>query len=489
MHFISLKRFLLRIGFLLLTSYLITAAAANNTESLPSTNSNNTLPTLESDIIHTPDNGVSLSLQQDTLLLVVTQLKLYHAVNTSNAVALELDGGPRVIRANGTYALALNDHNRFKVSEEYLSEALDFDFASGDTRQWVQQGAVGAAYEYLLSNSLFQDVSLGTHYSQAANKELSTVTTPLSSGGYLTDERRIAGGKDFNGDVETLLKLWKNTDLTLGTVYDRVRYDMEYDDTSDHDAQGFGGHARLEQQLRNNIDMDLDTTVSQLFDSYGVGFNWKEATKKNTHIGAGLNSSYTQDHTTERNFWVNSISISVVWDPPENKSSQANNADKSLVTTVPLTLWVQTPAVRMPDVLAVADEYVGVNGVPATFVPVVSSCPAGIDLQYANGSYSASGGWYQSYPAAGTAPATVQFNPAFDSANIMTAPSGTAACFYILNGNANTSLILENSTFEKVQSSSGQWLQGSYSQFWPLSQTPEESCMGVSDKCQFQTVA
>ena len=318
MHFVCLKKWSLKIilGCLTIQSVAASTPSDVNTQS---SDTNNPSQIFSNEITHTPDKGVSLSLQQDTLLLAVAQLKSYYALNDSNAVALELDGGSRVIRTNGTYGLALNDHNRVKVTGEYLRESLEFDFLSGDTRQWVQQGAVGAAYEYLLGQGLFQDIAIGTHYSQAQNKNLSAVTIPLSSGGYLIDERRIAGGKDFNGNAETMLKVWRDALLSIGPDYDRVRYDMHYEDADDHDTEGWGGHARLNQQLKNNFDLQLDSTVSQLFDTYGVGFNWQWATKGSAQLSTGLNSSYTQDHTTDRNFWTNGITISVVWDTLQNK--------------------------------------------------------------------------------------------------------------------------------------------------------------------------
>lgn len=441
---------------------------------------------------NTPDTGkgISTSVQQDSLLSVVGQIKSFFSFNDKQAVAVELDGGPRILRGNGTYAYALNDNNRVKLTAEYLREDLDFEFYTGDTRQWVQQGAVGAAYEYLLGDGIFKNINVGSHYSHAQSKDLSTQTVVYADGSTLTDFRRIAGGNDLNGNVEAGMQLWKDGVVTAGPDYDRVRYDTQYEYQNGHNAQGFGGHVRLDQKLKGNVGLQLYTTVSQLFDTYGAGLNWSWSSKDNTVWSAGLASSYTQDFTTERNFWVNGLNVSIEWDVPQTKSVALNqNSGSGVVES--LTQWVQTPAVRMPDVLAISDERITQTGAIKPFVPITGTCPLGTDVQFSNGNYSANGGWYQSYPS-GVAAEAFLVSP--DSASIIGNPSGQAACLYGLTGGPPFflplgQLVLENNTYQNAVGIGANWIPG-HSQFWPQPPYPSSFCNTLAGSaCAFSTVA
>lgn len=451
----------------------------------PATIASNKIPTTN---IQGSDKGISTSVQQDSLLVVVGQVKSFFSFNEDQAVALELDGGPRVIRLNGTYGFALNDTNRIKLTAEYLQEDLDFNFYTGDTRQWVNQGAIGASYQHLLDTNIFKSLEFGSHYSHAPSKDLSDRTIVYNDGSTLTNYRRIAGGDDWNGTAETALHLWPKGLLTIGGDYDQVRYDTEYSLQNGHDAQGFGGHARLQQLLTPNAELEAQSTASQLFNSYSVSLNWIWTSTTKTILSTGLNTGYTQDHTTDRNFWVNGINLNVTWDPPpENKEKKTYHEPQ--IETQKLATWVQTPSVRMPDVLAISDEYVVKSSAIQPFTPITGACPLDANLQYdsATQTYSATGGWFQSYPQGPAGPAKVV---AFDSANVIGNPSGTIACFYMLNGSKSRPVILENNAFRNATDIGTDWIANGTSKFWPSAEpTPNFTCPAVPADCKFQTVA
>ena len=99
---------------------------------------------------------ISLSIDQDSLVGWIADVKALLAINPTHAAVVELAAGPEILRANGTYGYALNDKSRIKVTGEYLRENLEFDYLTGDTKQRVVQGAIGAAYEYLLGGMVFK---------------------------------------------------------------------------------------------------------------------------------------------------------------------------------------------------------------------------------------------------------------------------------------------------------------------------------------------
>jgi hypothetical protein len=388
--------------------------------------------------------------------------------------------------------LALNDDNRVKLTGEYLREDLDFEFFTGTTRQWVDQGAVGAAYQHLFDGDRLKGLEIGTHYSHAPSKNLSsqTIACPECSSGTLIDQRRIAGGDDWNGMAETALHLWRNSLLTVGGDYDRVRYDTEYCTQDGHDAQGFGGHARLEQLLKPNIQLEAQTTISQLFDSGGAGLNWIFRSTPTRALSTGVSSSYTHDLTTERSFWVNGINLNVVWDEAKKNSTDKLSYAPPELAIDDLTTWVQTPAVRMPDVLAITDECVSCTKAPP-FNPITAVCPDGGKVKYSQigNFYYAPGGWHQAYPTPLQTQSKAPFI-AFDSANVTGTPAGGISCLYSI-GLKGHDLILRNPRYTYATGTPpGDWIANRPSLYWPPSEPlPNSTCITSAVQCPFQTVA
>lgn len=482
------RQFLLYV-ILSLTLFAVPVFAATNQTNIPIQDNNGLFNADNSEEGVKNNRPVNLSIDQDSLLGVVGDLKTLLDFNAEHAGAVELAAGPKVLRGNATYAFALDDKNRIKFTGEYLDENLDFDFYTGDTRQWVNQAAVGTAYQYWLDGNTFKDFQMGAYYSHAGNKNLSDKIIDLGNGTTLVDQRRIAGGTDWNGTLETGLRLWPHSFVTTGADYDRVRYDTHYDIHHDGgDAQGFGGHANLQQLLTSSTQLELQSTVTQLANVFGSGLDWIWTTRNTTAWKMGLNSSYTTDHTTERNFWINSINLNIVWDEPHPQGSVAGYSDPN-VSAENLLTWAATPAVRMPDVLAISDERIRTTGSNYHFEPITATCPAVTDIKYdsSNSTYSAPGGWGQIYPYPSNLSDGSTNDLAFSSAGIMTGNIGPVQCQYNLK--VKEKFILANSTYNKVQPMGSYWTPGSPGA-WPSgsSQQPAVGCIGLPDTCPFETV-
>lgn len=432
---------------------------------------------------------VQLSYNVDSLLGFIGDAKVLLNLNDSKATALELAAGPRAFRGNGTYGWTLNDKNRLKLTAEYLREDFDFDFMSGESRQWVGQGAVGAAYQYWLGGNILKNLQVGGHYSHAGSKDLSSQIINLGDGVSLLDERRIAGGTDWNGTAEAAASLWAHSLLTMGADYDRVRYDTHYNIHENADAQGMGGHIRLQQLLTSTKQLELQSSVTQLASSYGATFNWALMSHAATRWVVGLSSTYTTDHTTERHFFVSGVTLNITVDNPRAQKLELAYRDPD-VSAQDLLVWTAIPAVYMPDVLTVTDERI-TNTDPSnsvqSFQSVTGACPDATQITYDQntGSYKSANGWSQSYLSPGI-PSPESWTPIFDSANIMANP-GAAECLYRLR--LNDALVLTNSTYQLVESDSGNWGQ-SVSVLWPSGLgTPVATCAGDPTNCTFKTVA
>ncbi len=479
------------LSFLAITFFAIPVFADPNGVNIPAQEDISIFSADNSDEGVKDNRPVDLSVAQDSLLGVVGDAKLLFGFNTENAAAVELAAGPKVFRGNGTYAFALNDKNRIKITGEYLDEDLDFDFYTGETRQWVDQVAVGAAYQYWLGGDTFKDVQIGSHYSHAGSKDLSDKVINLGNGITLLDQRRIAGGTDWNGTVETGIHLWRHGLVTAGADYDEVRYDTKYEIHDEGgNEQGFGGHLNLQQLLAPSTQLELKSSVTQLADTYSGGLNWIWTARSGTALRAGFESGYTEDHATGRNFWINGISLNIVWDQARDKKSVATYSDPDVAAEDLLT-WAATPAVRMPDVLAITDERITKTGeVIPDFVSVTAACPESKALQYdlSTKTYSAPGGWVQSYPSSNLL-SQGNNKKSFNSANIagsQAGGTGAAECLYDIDINE---LILVNSTYSFVQAKDGTWVNNTPSGFWPESEPlPAASCLTGAADCTFKTL-
>ncbi len=72
-------------------------------------------------------------------------------VGAMNAFSLIVDGGLKEARGNLTWGMQPRQNQLFKVTAEYLRQKMNFNFLSGEVREWVGQPAFGAQYEYLLN--------------------------------------------------------------------------------------------------------------------------------------------------------------------------------------------------------------------------------------------------------------------------------------------------------------------------------------------------
>ena len=118
--------------------------------------------------------NVAYSSGQPTRFLGPT-LKAGYTSNINNYTAYSLAGeaGVKDFRAGGTLGWKLQQNQYLKVSAEYLWQDISYQFFTGTTTQWVQQGALGAGYVYeFLGYSYDPHLDLNAYVSHAPSKSL-----------------------------------------------------------------------------------------------------------------------------------------------------------------------------------------------------------------------------------------------------------------------------------------------------------------------------
>ena len=115
---------------------------------------------------------VSFNVRYDQDLSWILDAGYAQSFGNRAAVALKASAGQNELRGNGTIGFALSPKQQIKFTYEYLTQNLPFDYAAGTVNEWVSQNAYGAAYRYMLGNSILQGVELSGSYTKANSKDL-----------------------------------------------------------------------------------------------------------------------------------------------------------------------------------------------------------------------------------------------------------------------------------------------------------------------------
>lgn len=286
--------------------------------------------------------------------------------NNYSAYSVLGEAGLKNFRLGGTLGWKLEQNQYAKISAEYLWQDVTYHFFSGNTDQWVQQGALGAGYLYEFQGYSYDPhFDLNAYVSHAPSKSLHTVhgTFINSSGVFASfaDQRRVAGSNGAGITPALSIAPWQGARAGLGLNYDNVRYNTNY--TSNHDAKGFGGTFTFNQVLTQDVDLDLGVAVRQPFNNYTAGLGFANVPYFGKWV-LGIDGEYTSGKNTLPNTWNIGLSANYFLDQRSEVApvykDQAHYKDRSFKDAQPirddLVKYTADPAVYMPQVLAIPDE-------------------------------------------------------------------------------------------------------------------------------------
>ncbi len=289
---------------------------------------------------YSEDYGVTLNAQYTQKL------------GNENAVSLLLSGGAKQRRINATWAHILTQNQRIKVSFDRLSQKMQFDFDSGDSNQWVDQNAYGVSYQYIFPKGWLNDINLNAFYSQADSKNLSSVFFTQNGATY-ENFRRIAGGteKSFTAGIDLLPT--STTELGLNLNYSDIHYDMKYSEHSDN-SSGLGYSITLNQLINKKIKLNLVTSDEEAARTYGGGISLLLPSEPGTSLELDLSAQRSLGGSGLPNNTTDGANVDFSWGGNDNTPNvftlQRSSAGDDLAA------WAATPAVKMAQVLAVADQ-------------------------------------------------------------------------------------------------------------------------------------
>lgn len=297
---------------------------------------------------------------------------------TSSGFSLLGEAGPRNLRIGGTVGFAATDTQRIKFSAEYLWQQLTYAFFSGNSREWMQQGAIGGTYQIdLMENAYLPQLDINAYYSHAPSKSLSTVTgTFVNSQNTelpFIEQRRVAGSNAAGISPGFRVQPWNGAQFRAYLNYDNVRYDKKY--SPSEDAYGFGGTAGLNQMLTDNLNFDISAAIRKPFNAYKAQLNFIRW----PYYGfwtMGAEGNYTAGKNTMPSSYNVGLTVDYIYEPCQTiPHANFKNEMVAQMVTRPNSLvsWIADPAVYMPQVLAVTDSLV--NGCVGGNVILLSPIP------------------------------------------------------------------------------------------------------------------
>lgn len=296
------------------------------------------------------------------------------SITENTALSLLGEAGPRNYRLGGTLGWRFNENQRLKISGDFLRQDIVYAFFSGNSREWVKQGAIGAHYQYDLNQPGYNpQFNLKAGYSHAPSRQLDTVAGSyidvLGLAHNFIDYRRIAGSDAGYISPGISVQPWQTARVGVELNYDDVQYDRIF--YVDQRAKGFGGTANLVQQLGANTKLGMSVGIREPFNAYQANIGYTLPNSPDWTLG--IDANYVDGKHYLPNTYNVGLSVSYV---VKEEQLNPNNLEKD-PTIRPaysdLSSWVADPAIYLPQVLAITDEGVIF---PVVVSPVTPTPPA-----------------------------------------------------------------------------------------------------------------
>ncbi|MDF3054984.1 MAG: hypothetical protein K0Q74_891, partial [Gammaproteobacteria bacterium] len=284
----------------------------------------------------------SLNAKYDADLAWIFGLNYTQMLSEQLGVALKTTFGANELRANITAGYAFSPNHQFKLTYEYLAQNLPFEFASGQETTWVNQYAIGGAYQFLIKHNVIHSLELSAHTIRASNKELSTVVFDQTDTGYSVNYRRIAGGTEDNAGATLNLYPFQNTLFNIGAGYSRLSYDTQYEDNQKRSIISYKAELAHVLHPRLQFKVGIDATASNTAHVAEISHIL------NKDLELSLKGEYSKGNAGQPD--AKSVMLAVNYPAPQKYSIQKPTAFQELKQ------WIDKPVVFATRVLAIKDE-------------------------------------------------------------------------------------------------------------------------------------
>jgi hypothetical protein len=271
------------------------------------------------------------------------------------AAAFKLSAGLNELRANVTLGYSITPKQQIKLTYEYLSQNLPFDYASGKVNEWVNQNAFGAAYRYMLDFGILRALEVYGTYTKASNKELSEVEMYTDNLLTQINYRRIAGGTETVGGANITLTPFKSTVVKVGGGYSTLNFDTKWENSTDTTALVYNAEISHLLTPKTMITTGIGNTAS----------GRTHTAKFSQILPWDLEASVLGQYTATTNDIPKSIGVGAALSYPAPKTYTnvfAGGLSK-------LKDWVEKPVIYHARVLAKAEEKLVAVAITTSAIP------------------------------------------------------------------------------------------------------------------------
>lgn len=293
------------------------------------------------------------------------------------AYSLAGEAGPNNWRISGTYGWKFSECQRLKITAEYLWQDITYAFFSGNTNTWVNQGALGAAWQYDIGNSaMYPQIEISAYGSHAQSKTLgSIIGTYVNAQGIpvaFNNDRRIAGSNSRGFSPSFAISPWRGSRITAALDYDDVNYNTKYL-VNDVDTSGFGGTLKFNQMFANYFAIGMLASIRQPFNNYSANLTFNRVPFLGTW-SVGVFGDYVSGKNRLPNTYNLGVSANYYMD-----QTLEDDAYRARSCAVPLSdkmlVFVSMPAVYMPQVLAIPENLNSCGLIPVQYLGAPNTDP------------------------------------------------------------------------------------------------------------------
>lgn len=288
---------------------------------------------------------LSFNVRYDKDLALVLGVDYAQLFNEYFGINGKFTVGANERRANLTTGFVVTEDQRLKFTYEYLAQNQNFDFTSGAAQEWVDQHAVGGAYQYLLRHEIVHSLEINGYIIRANSKNLSDVVFNQTSNSYNINLRRIAGGDE--NTVQALINLLplKNTALKLGAGYSDINYDTQYEANPAKTTLAYTLELAHVLTPKVKLDASIKSTASGREHNVGVS----HILPKNVEVS--VKAQYVDGYAGLPD--SKNIVLNFTYPAPKNYNlgGPVDNLEE-------LRNWIEKPVVYATRVLAIKDEKV-----------------------------------------------------------------------------------------------------------------------------------
>jgi Putative Ig domain len=298
--------------------------------------------------------SISANDSKDTFFPVARVVLTPVFLSEDAAFSFLAEGGPRSYRFNGTLGYIACEQHRFKVGGEYLGQKLHYKFNTGKEHHWMHQWAVGGKYQYLFAEGCcdwVKSFDLSGYYAKAKSKDLNVDTDDG-----ISEFRRIAGARSWGIEAGASIDTcWNNGSILVAIDYDDIEYKRQFQ--SHKRVSGVGGTIGLHQPLWCDVVFDFEYQYKRAYDYIEASLDWRSNLEcGDLDIGVFANHVFGKERLPSSTTVGIELGFSFGVDNLFGDCCDPCAQDCCVMDCNDLAAWVSSPAVYMPQVLAIVDE-------------------------------------------------------------------------------------------------------------------------------------